>query len=234
MRTTSLVLGFLALALAGTCASAQQKAAKPAAAREPGLYITWQTDHGNITCKLFENEAPLTVRRVVGLALGKIAYVDPATKQVVRKRLYDGLIFHRVIPQFMIETGDPLGTGMGGPEGPGFPFRDEILPSLKFDAPGRLAMANSGPNTNRSQLFITEGPAPWLNGKHTIFGQCGNTDVVQVIARVPRDRNDRPLTPARLKKVVTDRVGPAPPNPPEAGPPRRSSPKPSAAAPPKS
>src|SRR3989442_6456490 len=102
MRTTSLVLGFLALALAGNCASAQQKAGKPAA-REPGLYITWQTDRGNITCKLFENEAPLTVRRVVGLALGKIAYVDPATKQVVRKRLYDGLIFHRVIPQFMID-----------------------------------------------------------------------------------------------------------------------------------
>ena len=234
MRTTSLVLGFLALALAGTCASAQQKAAKPAAAREPGLYITWQTDHGNITCKLFENEAPLTVRRVVGLALGKIAYVDPATKQVVRKRLYDGLIFHRVIPQFMIQTGDPLGTGTGGPEGPGFPFRDEILPSLKFDVPGRLAMANSGPNRNRSQLFITEGPAPWLNGKHTIFGQCGNAEVVQTIARVPRDRNDRPLTPVRLKKVIVERVGPVPPNPPEAGPPRRSSPKPSAAAPPKS
>ena len=223
------------LSSVGARAGAQQPGVRLDASREPGLYITWETGLGNITCKLFEKEAPLTVRRVVGLALGKIAYVDPATKQVVRKRLYDGLIFHRVIPQFMIQTGDPLGTGVGGPEGPGFPFRDEILPSLKFDVPRRLAMANSGPNTNGSQFFITESPTPWLNGKHTIFGQCGNVDVVQAIARVPRDAKDKPLAPLYLKKVVVERVGPAPPNLPEAGPlPRRSSPKPLATAPPKS
>lgn len=192
-----------------------------AGAREPGLYLTWQTDLGNVTCKLYENEAPLTVRRIVGLALGKIAYVDPTTKHVVRKRLYDGLTFHRVIPAFMIQGGDPLGTGTGSAEGPGFPFRDEIVPALKFDEVGRLAMANSGPNTNGSQFFITEVPTPHLNGKHTIFGQCGNEDVVRAIARVPRDENDKPKTSVHIKKVLVERVGPAPPNPPEGVPARR-------------
>lgn len=231
MRFGRLFFLLLLPALSAGPALAQKKSA---AARESGLYITWQTDLGNINCKLFEKAAPLTVRRVVGLALGKIAYVDPATKQVVRKRLYDGLTFHRAIPEFMIQGGDPLGTGAGSPEGPGFPFPDEIVPALNFDVAGRLAMANSGPNTNGSQFFISEVPVPHLNGKHTIFGQCGNDDIVKAIARVPRDEHDKPRSPVHIRRALVERVGPAPPNPPEAGPPRRSSPKPLATAPPKS
>jgi peptidyl-prolyl cis-trans isomerase A (cyclophilin A) len=192
--------------------------AKAAETRAPGLYMTFQTDKGDIGCKLFENEAPLTVRKIVGLAIGKISYVDPRTGQTVRKRFYDGLIFHRVIPGFMIQGGDPLGTGMGGPGGPGFPFKDEFAPALKFDVAGRLAMANSGPNTNGSQFFITDAPTPHLNNHHTIFGQCGNADVVRAITRVPRNQDDRPTTPVHIKHVAVERVGPAPPDAPEAMP----------------
>jgi peptidyl-prolyl cis-trans isomerase A (cyclophilin A) len=189
---------------------------KPLKQREPGLYLIFDTDKGAISCRLFENEAPLTVRKIVGLALGKTSYTDPASRQQISgKRFYDGLIFHRVIPQFMIQGGDPLGTGMGGPGGPGFPFKDEFVPTLKFDGPGRLAMANSGPNTNGSQFFITEVPTPHLNNHHTIFGQCGNLDVVMAIARVPT-RNDRPVTPVHIKRVLVERVGPAPADAPEA------------------
>ncbi len=189
--------------------AAQPKAseARPAE-REPGLYMTFQTENGNIACKLFEKEAPMTVQKIVGLAVGRIG----------GKRFYDGLIFHRVIPGFMIQGGDPLGTGMGGPKGPGFPFKDEFVPTLKFDVPGRLAMANSGPNTNGSQFFITEVPTPHLNNRHTIFGQCGNLDVVKAIARVPGDQDSRPRTPVHMQRVVIERVGPAPPDAPEAPP----------------
>ena len=182
--------------------------ARPAEQREPGLYMTFETENGNIACKLFEKEAPVTVQKIVGLAVGRIA----------GKRFYDGLIFHRVILGFMIQGGDPLGTGMGGPKGPGFPFKDEFVPTLKFDVPGRLAMANSGPNTNGSQFFITDVPTPHLSNRHTIFGQCGNLDVVKAIARVPRDQNDRPRTPVHMQRVVIERVGPAPPDAPEATP----------------
>jgi len=118
----------------------------------------------------------------------------------VKKPLYDGTIFHRVIPDFMIQGGDPLGTGMGGP---GYRFEDEIARSLAFDRPGRLAMANAGPNTNGSQFFIAVAPTPWLNGKHTIFGQViKGEEVVQAITQVRRDRSDRPLEPVILKKVI--------------------------------
>src|SRR5580700_11050733 len=138
------------------------RAATPDAAqadkRKPGLYMTFQTDKGNIACKLYETEAPVTVHTMVGLAIGKLSYVDPQTKQVTRKKFFDGLMFHRVIPDYMIQGGDPLGNGTGHPEGPGFPYKNEVVPSLKFDTPGRLAMANAGPNTNRSQFFITEAP----------------------------------------------------------------------------
>ncbi len=189
--------------------------------REPGLYMKFDTEKGPITCKFYEQEAPVTVGKIVGLALGRISYRDPKTKQIVRgKRFYDGLIFHRVIPNFMIQGGDPLGTGMGGPEGPGFPFNDEFSPSLKFDVPGRLAMANSGPNTNGSQFFITEVPTPHLNGRHTIFGQCGNLDLVKAIARVPTrqdsEHQNMPVTPVHMK-VTIERVGPVPANAPESG-----------------
>lgn len=239
MRKTMLVIVVSSLAAAvplsaqsGATPSPREKAEaparsntvgqKPAEAREPGLYMTFETDMGAIGCKLFENEAPVTVRTIVGLALGKISYVDPRNKQPARgKRLYDGLILHRVIPNFMIQAGDPLGDGTGSPGGPGFPFKDEFVPTLKFDVPGRLAMANSGPNTNGSQFFITEVPTPHLNNRHTILGQCGNADVVKAIARVPRDRSDKPLKPVVIKRVVVERVGPAPADAPEAGPARK-------------
>jgi len=189
--------------------------------REPGLYMRFETSMGAINCKLFEKEAPVTVRTIVGLSVGKKAYVDPKTKQtVLGKRFFDGLTFHRVIPSFMIQGGDPLGTGQGGPEGPGFPFQDEFVPALRFDVPGRLAMANAGPRTNGSQFFITEVPTEYLNNKHTIFGQCENLDVVKAIARVPAKEN-KPVTPVVIKRLVVERVGPAPANPPEGAPARK-------------
>lgn len=205
---SALIAALLCIPLAGS--------GRQAGNQEPGLYMTFETDLGNIRCKLFEKEAPVTVRKIVGLATGRLSYVDPQTRKEVRgKKFYDGLIFHRVIPQFMIQGGDPLGTGYGGPEGPGFPFQDEFVPSLRFDGPGKLAMANSGPNTNGSQFFITEVPVPYLNDKHTIFGQCGDLQVIRAIARVPRDQDDRPNKPVTIRKVVLERVGPAPADPPE-------------------
>ncbi|MCL6566793.1 MAG: peptidylprolyl isomerase [Acidobacteriia bacterium] len=186
------------------------------AGRPPGLYMIFQTSMGEIPCRLYEQEAPVTVRKIVGLALGRITWIDPRTnKPVVGQPFYDGLTFHRVIPNFMIQGGDPLGNGTGGPGGPGFPFEDEFHPRLRFDQPGRLAMANSGPNTNGSQFFITEVPTPHLNDRHTIFGDCTNLSVVRQIARVPRDARDRPLQPVRIERVIIERVGPKPPNAPE-------------------
>ena len=186
--------------------------------RTTGLYMTFETDKGDIACKLYEAEAPITVHTMVGLAIGKIAYIDPRTKQGTRNKFFDGLTFHRVIPGFMIQGGDPLGNGTGGPIGPGFPYKSEVVKSLKFDLPGRLAMANAGPNTNRSQFFITEAPQPALNGGYTIWGQCGNLDVVKAIARVKRDGRDKPFTPVFIAHVVVERVGPAPVDAPEAMP----------------
>ena len=210
----------LALAVPAAAGAAPQTPASPQAEakedQEPGLYMTLETTMGSIRCRLHEKDAPLTVRNIVGLAIGRISYVDPRTQQTVRgKRFYDGLTFHRVIPKFMIQGGDPLGTGAGGPEGPGFPFKDEFLPGLRFNAPGRLAMANAGPNTNGSQFFITEVPTPYLDGKHTIFGQCGDLEVVKAIARTPA-ADDTPLKPVVIKRVLVERVGPAPANAPEA------------------
>jgi len=225
----------LVLSLAVVCAwnlSAQtapaagppSSAAAPAAERAPGLYMTFQTDMGNISCSLFEKEAPKTVRIMVGLAIGKMSYIDPTTKVATRKKFFDGLVFHRVIPGFMIQGGDPLGNGMGSPLGPGFPYDNEVAPGLQFNVPGRLAMANTGrPNSDGSQFFITEVPYPSLNGGYTIWGQCDNVDVVKAITHVPRDDNDRPKTPVHIKHVVVERVGPAPVNAPEAMPARPAS-----------
>jgi peptidyl-prolyl cis-trans isomerase A (cyclophilin A) len=197
---------------------AASSSASPADKRKPGLYWTMETDKGNISCKLFEVEAPVTVRTMVGLAIGKVSYVHPETKQVMRTKYFDGLIFDRVIPGAIIQGGDLLGTGVGHPEGPGFPYRSEIAPALKFDAPGRMAMANSGPDTNDSHFFITEAASPSLNGKFTIWGQCDNIDVVKTIARVPRDAGDTPVTPVHIQHVIIERVGPAPADAPEAMP----------------
>ena len=209
----------LPLALhAQTASPAGQADAKtPAAAqREPGLYMTFETEKGNIACKLFEKEAPITVGKMVGLAIGKISYIDPRTHQQNRNKFFDGLTFHRVIPGFMIQGGDPLGTGTGSPGGPGFPYQNETSPGLTFSMPGRLAMANAGPNTNASQFFITESAYPSLNGGYTIWGQCENVDVVKVIARVQRDSNDKPVTPVHIQHAIVQRVGAAPANAPEA------------------
>jgi len=148
----------------------------------PGdLYAIFHTSRGNMVVKLFEKDAPKTVANFVGLATGKQEWVDPRTGQKSKAKLYDGTVFHRVIPQFMIQGGDPLGTGTGGP---GYRFEDEFQSSRKFDRPGLLAMANAGPNTNGSQFFITEVPTPHLNSRHTIFGEVvKGQDLVPQIAR---------------------------------------------------
>jgi peptidyl-prolyl cis-trans isomerase A (cyclophilin A) len=198
---------------------ATRAGATPADKRKPGLYWTLETDKGNISCKLFEAEAPVTVHTMVGLAIGKISYVHPETKLVERKNFFDGLIFDRVIPGVMIQGGDLLGTGVGHPEGPGFPYKSEIASSLKFDAAGRLAMANSGPDTNDTHFFITEAAYPAFNGKYTIWGQCENVDVVKAIAGVSRDAGDTPVTPVHIRRVTVERVGAAPADAPEAPPP---------------
>lgn len=207
MRFFRVALLVVLLAAIISLAAPNSKSAQEKPMRDPGLYMTFETSMGNITCKLYEKEAPLTVHNIVGLAVGKI---------IPGKHFYDGLIFHRVIPDFMIQGGDPTGTGMGSPKVPGFPFKDEFSPSLKFDVPGRLAMANSGPGTNGSQFFITEAPTPHLNNHHTILGQCENMDVVKAIARTPRDSSDKPKTPVVIKHVKVERVGAAPPDAPEA------------------
>jgi peptidyl-prolyl cis-trans isomerase A (cyclophilin A) len=157
--------------------------------------------------KLYELESPVTVRNFVDLALGRKAWTDPKTGARVRRPLYNGLTFHRVIPGFMIQGGDPLGNGTGGTD----VIKDEFHPSLKFDIPGRVAMANAGPNTGSCQFFITEAPTPHLNGKHTIFGQVvEGQELVGKIARAPRDSRDKPLTPVVMTKVTIERVGPVP------------------------
>ena len=145
------------------------------------LYATFKTSRGNIIVKLFEKDAKKTVDNFVGLATGEKEWIDPRTGQKSKARLYDGTAFHRVIPQFMIQGGDPLGTGTGGP---GYKFEDEFQSGKKFDKPFLLAMANAGPNTNGSQFFITEVPTPHLNGRHTIFGEVvKGGDLVPQIAR---------------------------------------------------
>jgi peptidyl-prolyl cis-trans isomerase A (cyclophilin A) len=164
------------------------------------IHAVFETSKGRITCVLYPEKAPKTVENFVGLAKGTKEWIDPRTKQKVKVPLYDGTIFHRVIPKFMIQGGDPLGLGIGGP---GYRFEDEIVKDLVFDRPGKLAMANSGPNTNGSQFFITVVPTPWLNGRHTIFGQVTEgQDVVEAITQVERDKRDKPLEPVVLKKLV--------------------------------
>lgn len=166
---------------------------------KPGLYAVFDTTLGEITCQLFPGKAPKTVGNFVGLAEGTMEFTDPASRQRLRRRYYDGLVFHRVIPNFMIQGGCPLGTGTGGP---GYQFEDEFAKDIGFDRPGKLAMANSGPNTNGSQFFITVAPTDWLNNKHTIFGEVvQGQHVVNKISAVPRDRRDRPATTVMLNSL---------------------------------
>ncbi len=205
MRTylSLFALGLAALVLAAYIPAGQ------AAAREPGLYATMTTSLGTIVLKLYEQESPITVKNFVDLALGRKAWPDPKTGQMVTRPLYNGLTFHRVIPGFMIQGGDPLGNGTGGARA----IKDEFHPSLKFSTPGRLAMANAGPNTGSCQFFITETPTTHLNGLHTIFGQVvEGQNVVSKIARTPRDSNDLPRTPVVIQSITFQREGPGPPD----------------------
>ena len=175
--------------------------------QEPGLYAVFYTSMGNIVCRLFEKEAPKTVTNFVGLAKGTKAWANPQTGKPMHVALYSGTTFHRVIPDFMIQGGDPIGTGEGSP---GYKFEDEISQTRTFESKGVLAMANSGPDTNGSQFFITVAPATHLNGHHTIFGEVvSGQDVADAISKVPRDENDKPLTPVKLIRVVI-RTVPAP------------------------
>lgn len=153
-------------------------------------YATIKTSMGDIKCKLMPEHAPKTVENFTGLATGKQTWKDPKSGEQRNDPLYDGTIFHRVIPEFMIQGGCPLGNGMGGP---GYKFEDEVANGPSFSRAGLLAMANSGPGTNGSQFFITEAPTTWLTGKHTIFGEVvEGMEVVNAIARVPTGSNDRP------------------------------------------
>src|SRR5215469_5648623 len=173
--------------------------------RQSGTYASFETSQGTIVCRLFEKDAPVTVKNFIELAEGTREWTHPSTRQKSKANLYDGTIFHRVIPNFMIQGGDPEGTGMGGP---GYKFEDETKGSPhKFDKAGKLAMANSGPNTNGSQFFITVAPTPWLTGNHTIFGEVvEGQDVADKITAVPRNRQDRPLEDVVLKSVKIERA----------------------------
>ena len=207
-----LLPALMSMATGQTASQSAAPQAQPAAApaREPGLYGTMETSMGNIVVKFYEKESPITVKNFVDLALGRKSYTDPRTNQPSRKPLYNGLTFHRVIPGFMVQGGDPLGNGTGGTK----TIPDEFHPSLKFDVPGKLAMANAGPNTGSCQFFITEVPTPHLNGKHTIFGQViEGQDVVEKMARSPRDANDKPRTPVKIVRVTVQREGPPPETP---------------------
>jgi len=167
---------------------------------KPALYAVFETSLGNITAELFEKEAPETVANFVALARGTKEWRYPGTAEWLKRPLYNKTIFHRVIPGFMIQGGDPLGNGRGGP---GYSFKDEFSPKLRHDRPGRLSMANAGPNTNGSQFFITEVPTHHLDDRHTIFGQVvEGMDVVLKIARVKRDTNNRPYKEVILKELV--------------------------------
>jgi len=169
-----------------------------------GTYAIFETSQGNIVIRLLEKEAPKTVENFVGLAEGAKEFTNEKTGKKEKRPFYDGLVFHRVIPDFMIQGGCPHGSGMGGP---GYKFADEFHSSLKHSKPGKLSMANSGPNTNGSQFFITVAPTPWLDNKHTIFGEVvEGQDVANRISTLPRDRNDRPNTAVTLDHVKIERV----------------------------
>ena len=170
-----------------------------------GTYAVFNTTEGKIVVRLFEADAPITVKNFIDLAEGAREWVHPISREKSSNKLYDGTIFHRVIPNFMIQGGDPAGTGMGGP---GYRFEDETKGSAhRFDKPGKLAMANAGPNTNGSQFFITVAPTPWLTGNHTIFGEVvDGQQIVTKISEVPTGAMDKPRTPVVLESLVIERI----------------------------
>jgi len=193
------LLAGLALLLSAGLATAGEKE-KPVA--EP-LYATLKTNMGVIVIRLFDDKAPKTVENFVGLATGTKEWTDPRSGQKVKQPLYNGTIFHRVIPGFMIQGGDPLGRGTGGP---GYRFADEFHPELRHNKAGILSMANAGPNTNGSQFFITLAPTPHLDNRHSVFGEVvQGQEVVVAIGNAPRGANDRPVKDAVLQEVVISR-----------------------------
>jgi len=189
--TTLLCLSLTGFAVAQTTGSTNSQ-------QHPTAVI--ETTAGNINCTLFPNKAPVGVANFIGLATGTKEWKDPKTGKMMKGvPLYNGTIFHRVIPNFMIQGGDPIGTGTGDP---GYKFKNEVSADLTFDQPGRLAYANAGPDTNGSQFFITEVPTQYLDGKYTIFGQCQDIDVVKKIAHLATDpRNDRPYDPPKIIRI---------------------------------
>lgn len=216
---------FLLLALSAilTAGAFAQAAAPAPASKNPTAVI--KTTDGNFTCELFQDKVPAAVANFIGLAKGTKPWRDPESHAMEHKPLYNGTTFHRVIPEFMIQGGDPMGNGEGDI---GFSIKDQFVPGLTFDQPGMLAYANSGPNTNASQFFITEVAVPYLNpcldaggcdrgGRHvrkgygyTIFGQCTPVSLVGTIARTPRDRNDKPYKPIKILMVQILKPGETP------------------------
>ncbi len=173
--------------------------------RPAGTYAIFDTTEGKIVCRLFEKEAPITTKNFMDLAEGKRSWSDAVSKKSGDGSLYSGTVFHRVIPDFMIQGGDPSGTGMGGP---GYKFQDETKGSPhKFDKTGKLAMANSGPNTNGSQFFITVAATPWLTGNHTIFGEVvEGQDIADKISMVKKGPQDRPAKEVAIQSITIERV----------------------------
>ena len=183
--------------IAAVALSAQDPAKPAAPKREPGTYVVFETSLGKIVCKFYNQEAPKTVANFIGLAKGTREWTHPETgKKMTGTPYFDGTVFHRVIPDFMIQGGDPTGTGTGWP---GYKFEDEFVETLNFDVPGRLAMANSGPNTNGSQFFITEVPTPHLNQKHTIFGQV--VEGQELVAKIARAEEKTKIVKVTIETV---------------------------------
>jgi peptidyl-prolyl cis-trans isomerase A (cyclophilin A) len=172
--------------------------------RPAGTYAIFNTSEGTIVCRLFEKDAPKTVANFIELAEGNREWTHPTTRNKSKDKLYDGTIFHRVIPDFMIQGGDPAGTGMGGP---GYRFEDETKGSPHgFNTKGKLAMANAGPNTNGSQFFITVAPTDWLTGRHTIFGEVvEGQEIVDKISKVGRNGMDKPHKDVVIESLVIER-----------------------------
>jgi len=198
MRRLPLLLAAFALILATLPASAAKGKASGT------LYANIQTSLGTITVQLFEKEAPKTVANFVGLATGTKSFKDPSTGKMVKRPFYNGILFHRVIPNFMVQVGCPFSKdpGRAGTGGPGYQFEDEFVSSLRHSKPGRLSMANAGPGTNGSQFFITVAPTPHLDSRHTIFGQVVQGQAVaDKISKVDRDVRDRPYKPVSIKGI---------------------------------
>ena len=200
MRRMFTICGLLAIAGSMVMATTTTTEAK----LKPGVYAHFTTTEGNFTVNLFEAEAPKTVANFIGLAEGTKEWTDPRTGQKVKKPYYNGIIFHRVIAGFMIQGGDPLGQGTGGP---GYNFEDEFSPKLKHTKAGILSMANRGPNTNGGQFFITLAPTPWLDNKHTIFGEVvEGMDVINKIGTTKTLPGDRPAKDIVIQTVTIERV----------------------------